>query len=351
MSTNQQKENSRSNNEEEVDLGSLFTIIGKGFSKFFNFIGNIFKGIFHFFISILIFLKENSFKIGIAAIIGFAVGIFLEVKSSDTYSSDMLVQPNYKSVSQLYNNINYYNDLVEQKDTLGIQNTFNLDKETAASLKEFSIEPIANENDIINAYNDFVLEVDTATVSSYTFEDFKASFKDLDYKTHEINVIAEKNDVFNKLDEIIISSVVKNKYFSRVKELTNENLNRTDSLLRQNLGQVDSLRKVYMQVMIEEAKKQSNGTSIDLGGEKRSTKELELFATKRNLNSELTDVVIDKSEKYEVVNVISNFQPVGYKIGGVSENKAVQFSILGILLMVLILLFTKINTYLGNYKK
>ena len=42
MSTNQQKENSKNNNEEEVDLGSLFTIIGKGFSKFFNFIGNIF---------------------------------------------------------------------------------------------------------------------------------------------------------------------------------------------------------------------------------------------------------------------------------------------------------------------
>ena len=351
MSTNQQKESSKSNNEEEVDLGSLFVIIGKGFSNFFNFIGNIFKGIFHFFISILIFLKENSFKIGIAAIIGFAVGIFLEIKSSDTYSSVMLVQPNFKSVNQLYNNINYYNDLVEQKDTVGIQNTFNLDKETAASLKEFSIEPIANENDIINAYNDFVLEVDTATVSSYAFEDFKASFKDLDYKTHEINVIAEKNDVFNKLDEIIISSVVKNKYFSRVKELTNENLNRTDSLLRQNLSQVDSLRKVYMQVMIEEAKKQSNGTSIDLGGEKRSTKELELFATKRSLNSELKNVVIDKSEKYEVVNVISNFQPVGYKIDGVYENKAVQFSILGILLMVFLLLFTKINTYLGNYKK
>jgi len=351
MSTNQQKENSKSNNEEEVDLGSLFVIIGKGFSKFFNFIGGIFKGFFHSIILVLIFFRKNAIKVGISIIIGALIGAFFEFKKQESYGSDLIVQPNFKSVSQLYNNINFYNDLVEQRDTLGIQNTFNLDKETAASLKEFSIEPIANENDIINAYNDFVLEVDTATVSSYTFEDFKASFKDLDYKTHEINVIAEKNDVFNKLDEIIISSVVKNKYFSRVKELTNENLNRTDSLLRQNLGQVDSLRKVYMQVMIEEAKKQSNGTSIDLGGEKRSTKELELFATKQNLNSELTDIVIDKSEKYEVVNVISNFQPVGYKIDGVSENKAVQFSILGILLMVVILLFTKINTYLGNYKK
>ena len=339
------------NSEEEVDLGSLFVIIGKGFSKLFNFIGDIFKGIFHFLIVILIFLKENSLKIGIAAIIGFAVGIFLELKSSDTYSSVMLVQPNFKSVSQLYNNINYYNDLVKQKDTVGIQNTFNLDKETAASLKEFSIEPIANENDIINAYNDFVLEVDTATVSSYTFEYFKASFKDLDYKTHEINVIAEKNDVFNKLDEIIISSVVKNKYFSRVKELTNENLNRTDSLLRQNLGQVDSLRKVYMQVMIEEAKKQSNGTSIDLGGEKRSTKELELFATKRNLNLELIDVVIDKSEKYEVVNVISNFQPKGSEIKGVENNKGVQLAILSSILVIFILLLLKLNNFLSVYRK
>ena len=351
MSTNQQKESSKSNNEEEVDLGSLFVIIGKGFSKFFNFIGDIFKGIFHFLIVILIFLKENNLKIGIAAIIGFAVGIFLELKSSDTYSSVMLVQPNFKSVSQLYNNINYYNDLVKQKDTVGIQNTFNLDKETAASLKEFSIEPIDNENDIINAYNDFVLEADTATVSSYTFQYFKASFKDLDYKTHEINVIAEKNDVFNKLDEIIISSVVKNKYFSRVKELTNENLNRTDSLLRQNLGQVDSLRKVYMQVMIEEAKKQSNGTSIDLGGEKRSTKELELFATKGDLNLELIDVVIDKSEKYEVVNVISNFQPKGSEIKGVENNKGVQLAILSSVLVIFILLLLKLNNFLSVYRK
>jgi len=351
MSTNQQKESSKSNNEEEVDLGSLFVIIGKGFSNFFNFIGNIFKGIFHFFISILIFLKENSFKIGIAAIIGFAVGIFLEVKSSDTYSSDMLVQPNYKSVSQLYNNINYYNDLVEQKDTLGIQNTFNLDKETAASLKEFSIEPIANENDIINAYNDFVLEVDTTTVSSYTFEDFKASFKDLDYKTHEINVIAEKNDVFNKLDEIIISSVVKNKYFSRVKELTNENLNRTDSLYRQNLTQIDSLRKVYMEVMIEEAKKTTAGTNIDLGGKNKTTKELELFTTNKVINQDLKNIASQKATEYEVINVLSSFQPIGAEIKGITKNYAFLLMVLGAGLMALFLLLRQLNNYLSAYRK
>ena len=351
MSTNQQKENSRSNNEEEVDLGSLFTIIGKGFSKFFNFIGGIFKGIFHFLISILIFLKENSLKIGIAAIIGLVVGFFLEIKSSDSFSSVLLVEPNYESVSQLYNNINYYNDLVVQKDTVGIQNVFNLDKETAASLKEFSIAPIINENDIINAYNDFVLEADTTTVNSYSFKEFKISFNDLDYHIHKINVIAEKNDIFNKLEEVILSSVVKNKYFDRVKELTNENLNRTDSLLRQNLGQIDSLRKMYMQVMVAESKKQFNGTNIDLGGKKTTRKELEVFETKSKLNSELIDVISSKSSMYEVINVISNFQPIGTEIKGAKNNYAFLLTVLCAGLMILFILLRQLNTYLENYNK
>ncbi|MEN8775957.1 MAG: hypothetical protein ABF263_00480 [Polaribacter sp.] len=342
---------SHNNNEEEVDLGSLFKIIGKGFQNLFNFIGNIFKGIFHFFISILIFLKDNIVKIGIAAFIGFAIGVFIQVKSADKYESQMLVQPNFKSANQLYNNISYYNDLVKQKDTANIQKTFKIDKETAASLKKFTIEPIINENDIINSYNDFILDVDTTTVKSYNFEDFKASFSLLDYKIHKINVVSEKSDVFDKLDEVILSSVIKNKYFNRVKELTNENLNRTDSLLRSNLGQIDSLRVVYMKVMLEEAKKQNSGTSIDLGGKMRTTKELELFETNREINEELEDIVKDKSEKYEVINVISNFQPIGSEIKGVTRNIAFQLSVLGALAMIFILLLIKINSYLNNYKK
>jgi hypothetical protein len=193
--------------------------------------------------------------------------------------------------------------------------------------------------------------VDTITVKSYTFDEFKASFTDLDYTLHSIKVISEKNDVFTKLDEVIIGSVVNNKYFKRVKELTNENLNRTDSIYRQNLAQIDSLRKVYMQVMLEEAKKQTTGTSIDLGGEKRTTKELELFESNRKINSDLRNIAFDKSEKYEVINVISNFQPIGSEIKGVTKNKAFQLAVLGALAMIFILILLKINSYLNNYKK
>jgi|TARA_B110000902_G_scaffold96628_1_gene114198 hypothetical protein len=345
MSTNQK------NNEEEVDLGSLFVIIGKGFSNFFNFIGNIFKGIFHFIISILIFLKQHVIKIGIAAIIGLVAGVFLEVKIPKKYGSELLVEPNFESARQLYNNVNFYNDLVKQKDTVTLQKIFSLDKGSAASLKKFEIEPLEVGRDIINAYDELILEVDTLTIRSYAYDDFKISFTKYDYKVHKVTVVADKNDVFDKLDDIIISSVVNNKYFNRIKVLTTKNLDRTDSLYRQNLTQIDSLRKVYMEVMLAEAKKQTTGTSIDLGGQKRTTKELELFDTNRRINEDLESIALEKSKKYEVINVISNFQPIGYEIKGVTKNYGFLLGVLGAGLMIMFLLLIKLNTYLENYKK
>ncbi|NVK51771.1 MAG: hypothetical protein HWD85_02475 [Flavobacteriaceae bacterium] len=340
-----------SKNEEEIELGSLFIIIGKGFANFFKFIGNIFKGIFHFLILILLFIKSNIVKLLIAVVVGGVVGGFFEIKKESTFGADLLVQPNFKSARQLYNNVNYYNDLVKQKDTLTLAKTFNISTKEAASLKKFEIYPVKNENDIITSYDDLILSVDTTTVKSYSFTVFKSTFTDFDYKNHNIHVIATKNNVFSKLDDVIISSVVENKFFNRVKNLTNENLNRTDSLLRQNLGQLDSLRRVYMQVMIAESKKQNTGTNIDLGGTKRTTKELELFETNRKINEELKDIAKDKSEKYEVLNVISNFQPIGYEIKGIEKNYAALGAVATLLLIILFILFRQLNSYLDTYKK
>ena len=106
-----------------------------------------------------------------------------------------------------------------------------------------------------------------------------------------------------------------------------------------------------MNVMLEEAKKQTTGTSIDLGGEKRTTKELELFDTNRQINRDLRKISEEKSNKYEVVNVISNFQPIGYEIKGITKNYAFLLASLAIVLMILFLLLLKLNNYLNNYKK
>ena len=345
MSTNQQ------NKEEEVDLGSLFLIIGNGFKKLFTFIWKVLMGLFHFFILILLFLKDNMIKLGIAVIIGAGFGGYQEFKKEKTFASDLLLQPNFKSSKQLYNNVAYYNVVVAQQEYDSLSNTFNITMDEAKSIKKFEVNPVRTDNDIVKAYDDLILSIDTTTVKSYSFGQFKKEFTDFDYKVHQVHVEATNSKVFSKLDDVIIASIVDNKYYNRVNTITRENLYRTDSLLRKNLDQVDSLRQVYMKVMLEEAKKQNSGTSIDMGGNGRTTKELELFQTNRIINKDLKDVSEDICEKSEVINVISNFQPVGYEIKGLSKNSIVIFGALGFLAMIGILLLLKLNKFLDSYKK
>ncbi|CAL2105749.1 conserved hypothetical protein [Tenacibaculum sp. 190524A02b] len=342
---------SANKHEEEVDLGSLFVLIGKGFTKFFNFIGGIFVGIFHFLILILLFFKKNFLKLGIAMVIGAGLGLIIDVKEDKKYGSNLLVQTNFDSARQLYNNVEFYNNLVKQENIPLLVKTFNINEEEAKSLQKFIIEPVENSNDIVTTYDELILSIDTLTAKSFTFLDFKKSFTKYDYKVHNLEVKATKNDVFTKLDEVIISSITENSYFNKLKELTNENLNRTDKLLRKNLSQTDSLHNLYKKVLLEEAKSVSQGTNIDLGSSKQNNKELDLFSTSLKLNKELKEVSVEKSEKSEVVNVISNFQPIGYEIKGVSKYKFVQIALLALGIMILYLLGVMLNRYLNKYKK
>ncbi|WP_299713005.1 hypothetical protein [uncultured Tenacibaculum sp.] len=342
---------------EEVDLGSLFVIIGRGFSKLFNFIGTIFKAIFSFIITSLLFLKANIIKLVIAAVVGGATGIFFEYKSGTKYVADLYVKPNFGSARQLYNNIQFYDDLVSQKlvdqqNNIDLSKIFSISPEDAESLKRFTIQPVINENDILTSFDELMQSVDTSTVKSYSYRKFKETFTEVDYKVHKISVISSKNDVFQKLSTPIISSIINNNYFKTLKGNNKKSLLETDALLRKNLKQTDSLHDLYKKVLLEEAKKTSTGTSINLREKgNASNKELQLFETSLKLNNELIEVNDDLSEKSEIINIVSNFQPIGHKVKEIQKNKGFQFSLLGIVFTIVLLLFLKMNSFLEKYKK
>jgi len=337
--------------EEEVDLGSLFTVIGNGFRNFFNFIASIFKGIFHKLILILIFFKLHFVKFTIAVLLGGIVGFFLEKNKEIKFSSNLIVKPNFESTQLLYENINYYNDLVKQQNTKHLASIFKIDSSRAASLRKFEITPLTNSNDIINAYDKFILDVDTLTVKSYDFQNFEASFTDYDYLVHNIEVKATVSDIFKELENTIINSIEKNTFFTKIKNLTKENLNTKDSILKANFIEVDSLRNVYMRAIIEGAKNNSNGTNIDLGGESNATKENDLFEIDRKIIYDLSQTYQDIATKSDVINIISNFKSVGSEIKGITKNLIFIMAALAFLLTLFFILLLDLNKYLENYKK
>ncbi|CAA0155693.1 hypothetical protein [Tenacibaculum maritimum] len=337
---------------DDIELGSLFIIIGRGFSTLFNFIMSSINNVVHFFILVLLFLKRHFLKIALATIIGAVIGSFMEYNKHQRFGADMLVQPNFKSTRQLYSNIHYYNDLANQKDSILLAKTFSISNKEGASLKRFFISPVENDNDILTYYDELILSVDTLAAKSYSFDAFKKAFTKYDYKIHRIHVESTQRNLFSYLDDVIISSITENKYFNKLKKLTNENLNRTDSLLRKNLSQTDSLHDVYKMVMLENARKQTSGINIDLGGEEKSSnKELELFKTSKLINKDLKEIIEDKSDKSEIINIISSFQPIGYEIKGIDKNYGFLSALTGAGLMILLLLLLKLNRFLNSYKE
>jgi len=340
----------KKNNDEEIDLGSLFIIIGRGLTKLFSFIGNIFKGIFHFLIECLLFLRKNLVILLIAGIIGAIVGFFLEKKSGTKYEANLTVRPNYNSSRQLYNNIKFYNDAIKEKDYSLLSSVFKISEEEAKSLRSFNIEPFTNENDIITAFDLLATQVDSITFKSYSYDKFNRSFTDYDYEVHKISVVATKNDVFQKLSIPIISSITNNEYFKNLKSSNNENLMRTVSLIQRNLKQADSLHSVYRKAILDKSKTTNSGTNINFEQKTReASSELQLFETTLVLNQNLVMVNHQLSEESKIINIISNFQPIGHKIKEIERNKTFQFSVIGIALTIMFLLIFKLNHYLKNY--
>ena len=134
---NQQPTNSSSSSSEEVDLGQLFQLIGNGFKKLFRFIGNIFKGIFHTIILFLLFLQKHFIKFTVAAVVGLALGIYLDMIKTPKFISTMVVEPNFNSVQQLYNNVNFYNELAAAEDSTALAEALDVSVSEAFKLKKF----------------------------------------------------------------------------------------------------------------------------------------------------------------------------------------------------------------------
>ena len=334
----------------DVDLGSLFKIIGKGFQNLFNAISRFFKGVFHYLILALVFARNNALKLGLAIFIGAAIGLYLDLTNPKQFSSTMVVEPNFKSTQQLYKNINYYHELVKQKDSVLLAKTLNIPVVEASKLKGFYIQPIINENEKYELFNNFSQEIDSALVKYINLKEFKKAFTKYDYKYHQIKVMSLNNTIFEKLSTPIINSVENNSYFKNQKKINDENLLQNEKVLIKSLQEVDTLRKIYNDVLITDARKTQTGTNITLAQGIKKTQEIALFKESLELNEELIDNNIEKAETTEILNVISTFSEIGVKERSIFKKWTFLLGVGFSLVMLVFILLKQLNSYLKNYR-
>jgi hypothetical protein len=337
---------------EEVDLGQLFQLIGNGFRKFFNFIGDIFKGIFNIIIHFLLFIQKHFLKFAIASIVGLAIGVYIDFIKEPRYISTMVVEPNFNSVQQLYNNVTFYNELAEAEDSTALAEALDITRREASFIKEFSVESYSDENQKVQLFDKFVRSLDTTTQKAIDMEKYLLNFNSLDARFHTISITATDNSIAKKLQPSIINSISRNDYFNLQKDISDINLNLQDSIYKKQITEIDSLQLLYKKVMIKEADNPMQGTNISLGENGgKENKELALINKMEELKTSLVELNEERANKSSILNVISAFPRRGVQLKGVwnSYKFWIPVGLIGLTLLVLSIL--DLNTYLKQYKK
>ncbi len=348
----QQNTPKQSNSSDEIDLGQLFQLIGRGFQKLFNFIGAIFKGIFHGIILFLLFLQKNFILLVSAVVLGGVGGFLADLFKTPKYISRMVVEPNFNSVQQLYNNIDFYNDLAKAEDSVSLSNAFEITVTEAASIREVFVDSYSDENQKIRLFDEFIRELDTTTVKALDYESYLKNFNSLDARFHRISVIATDDKVAKKIQPAIVKSIAANDYFKLQKRINDENLDLQEKIYNQQLTEIDSLQLLYKTVLVKEADKPMQGTNINLAenGESQN-KELALVQEREILKNRLVALNRERANKSSILNVISDFPIRGVEQRGFWNSYKFISPIAFLIITIIMLVIRNLNSYLKEYQK
>ncbi|MDH7446357.1 hypothetical protein [Aquimarina sp. 2201CG14-23] len=339
---------------EEVDLGQLFRLIGNGFNKLFHFIISIFNKLFHFIVLFLQFIRKHFLKFAIAAFLGIAIGWYLDKELKPIYSSAMIIQPNFDSVLQIYNNVEFYNELVDQKDYTSLSEVFRISIEEARTIKQLSIEPFSDQTQKIKEFNEFINEIDTTSLrlSDYNYEDFVKNYDERNSKFHRVIMISTNSEISKKCENVIIESLEKIDHFRLMKQVNDVNLVLSDSIIKKQMTSIDSLQEFYKKIKILELNKPSSTTSISLGeNESNSIFEVELFDRIEQLKNSKISLNNKKASTKNIINIISGFPNKATSVNNIVKKNVFMLPIIFMAITFAFLVTVLLNKFLKNYNK
>lgn len=287
----EQRPTNSSQSSDEIDLGQLFRIIGRGFDR-------LFRG----FLRIFIYLKNNFWKLAILVFIGLAIGYGLKFLISDKLKTEVIVKPNFDSKDYLYNVVEEIDANLKSKDTtffreLGI---------VVSELKSLAItiEPIEEENEDENQEEDLkYLEVlQNFQGDSFISDVVKTEILKKSGLNHRITFFYQNALAGREATRRLMEYINSNPYFNDLKQVYNLNalakIERNEALIKQ----IDMLVDGYTNNL-------SQGNRIDQGTvvlENEKTLEIPgLLSLKNALIKEIERKRVEIAEQQNTVSIIN----------------------------------------------
>ncbi|MCC1483468.1 hypothetical protein [Winogradskyella immobilis] len=341
---------------EEVDLGQLFKMIGNMFQKFFDFIAKIFKGLFHVLILILAHFFKRLKWYALAGFVGLVIGYFLDRSSDKLYGANMFIQTNFNSGYQVYENIKNLNELATEEDVVRIAEILNIDTTYASKLKGFYIEPAIDENVRFQMFSNYKKGLDSIGREEAKYDVYVSSLSNYNFNRHKIGVASIDKNIYPMLDTTFVNAISKNEYLNEVLRVNQDNFDRQDTTLIKQEKEMDNLIKSYLEIRNKEADKKpipGAGTNISLGDAQKNellVNEAPLVKEKLELAAKRRSIEKDKVTQKNIISVISDFPVTGYDIQ--EWHQDLRFLMPAIFIGVTLLLFSLIglNKFVKEYE-
>ena len=349
------------NSKDEIDVLSLFSLIGKKTNSLLVLIINFFISFLNLIISILYLVKRNYLILLISLIIGSIVGYFYEKNLYvPQYQTTLTLSPNFGSTYHLYENIKFYQSLIVQKDFEKLIVYLKIDSTEAKSLLSISIEPYKNESLNLKNFKRLLNTADSTTALTLSYSKYSNKIPFESYLSHVIKLKLSNNKVPPLLETSIITAIEENKYYRDKKNTYLKNLKIKREYVEASIQKIDTLLFAKKGTDIGDLNSKNSGTTILLDKNQNTNLDLKLFNNYSTLNNELIYINNELNKNTNIINIISSF-PKTAEISNKSKNHYIISGSFLFLFTLIIILFKRINAILGqnpdfkvnlvNYKK
>ena len=327
------------NSNNEIDLIVLFKLISRKINTLLIiWPANIFITILNFIFWAIYIIKKKYLVLIFSLIIGSLIGYSYQKKIYvPRYKTTLTVSPNFGSTYLLYENIKFYNNLIEQKDFEKLINHLNVDSSEAKTLLSISIAPHINESLKLINYQNLLNNADSITALTLSYDAFANKIPFDNYSLHVITLELSTNKVPSSLENSIIIAPLNNKYYTNRHNAYLENLKTKKEYIEASFKKLDLL-------LISKNKKDEqdlSGATIVLDENQPQEVEVKLFDRYTLLRNELVNINYELEDKKNLINIIDSFKEIG-KLKNKKEFQLIS-SLFAFIIAIFVILFLEIS--------
>lgn len=328
--------------ENEVDLGVFFTLIGRIVKKITDALNSLLIYLSEVLLQALIFLKRKIIWLALGFLIGLGFGLKEYFSNGTSYYSDMTVRSNFESARLLHNQIAYFNSLIKQHRSKDLAALFNISEQEAAKLISFEISPVSNDIEAAKLYKHTFLDdrrsknPDSLWNKTINFTQFKATLSSYDYPLQEIRLYSYSPDVYTRIQDGIVRAVNNDKTLQTLKAGTANMLLEEEHLLNKSLQGLDSLRQAYYKRIELTSTRSGEGNNFYLSGREADNPEIELYDKELIFKDELIRVKQQSMDQQYILMVSAAFNPTGTKVYSLQQD-FMRMALWGLLISLIIL--------------